>query len=236
MILKENKYFYSDGQLENQISRCEYCEEKPCRDACPANCSPADFIMAVKKGEPQDYMRSAAEILRNNPLGGTCGMVCPDTHCMASCTHLDFDFPVDIPTIQAKIIQKANELGVLPEFKKEKDNGKKIAIIGAGPSGLSAAAILGVSGYTVDIYESTKKAGGAAALIPKQRLLSTVLQNDINFILSLGNIKILKNKKIKSVDKLFEKGYDAVIAATGVWDPIKLGIKNEDLAVYSYDY
>ena len=66
-------------QLQAELLRCEFCEEKPCREACPAHCSPADFIMAARLGHPSDIRRSAAEIMHANPLGGVCGMVCPET-------------------------------------------------------------------------------------------------------------------------------------------------------------
>ena len=67
--------FLSDAQLKAEIDRCEYCAEKPCKKACPADCSPADFIMAAKTGAKQDYKRAAALILGSNPLGGVCGAV-----------------------------------------------------------------------------------------------------------------------------------------------------------------
>lgn len=86
----QNEKIYSlimtPAQLQAELLRCEFCEEKPCREACPVNCSPADFIMAARIGNLSDLRRSAAEIVRANPLGGVCGMVCPDTLCMAACT------------------------------------------------------------------------------------------------------------------------------------------------------
>ena len=65
------------AQLQTELLRCEYCEEKPCKEACPAHCSPADFIMAARVGNTSDIRRSAAEIMHANPLGGICGVVCP---------------------------------------------------------------------------------------------------------------------------------------------------------------
>ncbi len=84
-------------QLQAELLRCEYCEEKPCQKACPANCSPFNFIMAAHVGEASDIKRAAAEIIRNNPLGGVCGLVCPDRFCMAACSRKDFDGAIRIP-------------------------------------------------------------------------------------------------------------------------------------------
>src|SRR3989339_382841 len=129
--------------------RCEYCEEKPCRTACPVNCSPADFIMAAREGAPQDILRAAAIIMGSNPLGGICGMVCPDKHCMAECSHKLFDGAINIPDVQAEIVYRAKKMGGIPEFRKGKAYGNKIAIVGSGPAGLGAAAVLAQKGYKV---------------------------------------------------------------------------------------
>ena len=113
------------AQLQAELLRCEYCEEKPCREACPANCSPADFIMAARLGNPSDIRRSAAEIMHANPLGGVCGMVCPDTLCMAACTRKKFDGAINIPLVQASIIEMAKQLGGIPEFSKPQSEWEK---------------------------------------------------------------------------------------------------------------
>ena len=97
----------TDAQLRAELDRCEYCEEKPCKEACPADCSPADFIMAARVGEKSDYRRSAALILGANPLGGVCGVVCPDYFCMKACSRRTFDQPINIPAVQASDSQKS---------------------------------------------------------------------------------------------------------------------------------
>ena len=123
------------AQLQAELLRCEYCEEKPCREACPVNCSPADFIMAARMGNPSDLQRSAGEIMHANPLGGICGMVCPDTLCMAACTHKKFDGPINIPLVQATIVEMAKNQGGIPKFSVPMPNGKKVAVVGGGPAG-----------------------------------------------------------------------------------------------------
>jgi NADPH-dependent glutamate synthase beta subunit-like oxidoreductase/dihydroorotate dehydrogenase/Pyruvate/2-oxoacid:ferredoxin oxidoreductase delta subunit len=236
-MLKESppSLFMTPAQLRTELMRCEFCEEKPCREACPVNCSPADFIMAARMGEPSDIKRSAAEIIHANPLGGVCGMVCPDTLCMAACTHKKFDGPINIPKVQATIVQFAKDLGGIPEFSKPGINGKKVAVVGGGPAGLGAAAALGQLGYSVDIYEARETLGGMADLIPDHRLLKDVVKSDIQFLLSLGEINMKTSQKVDDPESLLKQGYDAVCVAAGLWKPINLGMENEDQCIKMVD-
>ncbi len=149
----------SNAQLQAELWRCEYCEEKPCKEACPVNRSPADFIMAARVGNPSDIRRSAGEIMHANPLGGVCGMVCPDTLCMAACTRVKFDGAINIPLVQATLVELAKGLGGIPEFSRPKLNGRKVAVVGGGPAGLGVAAVLASLGYTVDIFEGRNRLG-----------------------------------------------------------------------------
>jgi dihydropyrimidine dehydrogenase (NAD+) subunit PreT len=223
------------AQLQTELLRCEFCEEKPCREACPVNCSPADFIMAARLGNPSDLRRSAAEIMHANPLGGVCGMVCPDTLCMAACTRKKFDGPINIPLVQATIVEIAKKQGGLPDFSKPTPIGKKVAIVGGGPAGLGAAATLGQMGYTVHIFESRNNLGGMINLIPNHRLEPKVIESDIEFLFSLGNISAKTNIRIEDPKLLLKQGYDAVCVSVGLWKPIELGIENENLAIKMVD-
>lgn len=223
------------AQLRTELQRCEFCEEKPCREACPAHCSPADFIMAARVGNPSDIRRSAGEIMHANPLGGVCGMVCPDTLCMATCTRKKFDGAIQIPLVQATLIEMAKSLGGIPEFSLPKLNGKRIAVIGGGPAGLGAAAALAQLGYSVEIFESRNRLGGMMGLIPHHRLEKQVMESDIQFLLSMGNIKARTGTKVDEPHKLLKSGYDAVCIAAGLWKPIELGIPNEELATRMVD-
>jgi NADPH-dependent glutamate synthase beta subunit-like oxidoreductase/dihydroorotate dehydrogenase/Pyruvate/2-oxoacid:ferredoxin oxidoreductase delta subunit len=227
--------FLSDAQLQNEMEKCEYCAEKPCKEGCPADCSPADFIMAAMKGDRPDYKRAAAVILGHNPLGGVCGAVCPDKHCMAACSHKDFDAPLNIPAIQATIIQKAKDLGVMPEFAQAKPNGGKVAVVGAGPAGLGAAALLAQKGYAVDVFDSDRKPGGMCNLIPDFRLDKRVLDTDIEFLKSLGRISFKTGKKVPAPATLAAK-YEAVVVASGLDNPIRLGIPGEEISVNWFEY
>jgi len=227
--------FLTDAQLKSEAERCLYCEEKPCREACPAGCSPADFMMAVRQMKKSDIKRAAKLILANNPFGGVCGTVCPDWFCMKACSRKTFDKPINIPAVQAAIINKAKELGCLPSFKAEKSNGKKVAIAGAGPAGLAAAAMLAQKGYKVDIFEKYDEAGGACNLIPCGRLPKATLQSEIEFIKTLGDINIHLSEKVTDPAE-YKKNYDAVITAAGVESQLKLNVPGEDKGIEGLEY
>jgi dihydropyrimidine dehydrogenase (NAD+) subunit PreT len=232
---KIDSLIMSRVQLQAELLRCEYCEEKPCREACPAHCSPADFIMAARVGNPSDIRRAAAEIMHANPLGGVCGMVCPDTLCMAACTRKKFDGAINIPLVQATIVEMAKLLGGIPQFSKTKLNGKRVAVIGGGPAGLGAAAALAQMGYMVDIFENRNRLGGMMNLIPEHRLDKKIVETDIQFLLSLGYITAETGIKIEDPNELLKDGYKAVCVTTGLWKPIELDIQNEELAIKMVD-
>jgi len=235
MIEHPDSLIMTKSQLQTELMRCEYCEEKPCREACPANCSPFDFIMAARIGNNSDIQRAAAEIMHANPLGGVCGMVCPDTFCMAACSRRNFDGAINIPKVQATLVEMAEHAGGIPKFSTPALNGKKVAVIGGGPAGLAAAAVLAQMGYTVDVYESRAQLGGMMNLIPDHRLDRKVVQSDIHFLLSLGAIRAKTNAKVDDPKQLLKQGYDAVCVTVGLWKPIELGIENENLATKMVD-
>lgn len=226
--MDQNYTIMTDAQLKAEAHKCEYCETKPCQKACPAHCSPADFLMAVKTCEPRDFKRAAAMIMGQNPLGGVCGAVCPDYHCMKACSHSTFDCAVNIPLAQLTVIERARELGVMPAFSKPKLNGKKVAVVGAGPAGLGAAAVLAQIGYKVDVFDDTNLPGGMLNLIPASRLSRTTLKADIEFVKSLGAITFKGGSRIDPAK--LTKTHAAVIVAGGLDTGIKMGITGEEYA------
>ncbi len=232
---KSKALLFTDAQLRAELNRCEFCEEKPCRQGCPVNCSPADFIMAAREMTREDFSRAAALIMRDNPLGGICGMVCPDKFCMAECSHKLFDDPVRIPDLQAEIVWRARQGNGIAEFNKKKSTVRKIAVAGGGPAGLAAAAALAQRGHRVEIYESRHKAGGMGNLIPPHRLDREMLAGDIDFVKSLGDITLKISSEVEDLEKL-SGSYDAVIASVGLWQPILPGIPGEELAVGSIEF
>ncbi len=222
--------FLTDAQLRAELWKCEYCEEKPCRKACPADCSPADFIMAARGGTPADFKRSAALILGANPLGGVCGVVCPDYFCVKACVFRTFNDPVRIPAVQATIVRKALEGGLQP-FRPAESNGVKVAVVGAGPAGLGAAAVLAQKGYHVSVFERSRKSGGMCGLIPSFRLPSEVLEGDLAFVRSLTGIEIHAGVDVASPTDLLRDGFAAVVVSTGKEKPIPLGVRGEEYAI-----
>ncbi len=221
----------TDAQLRDELQRCESCEEKPCKEACPADCSPADFIMASRVGLPSDFRRAAAIIMGSNPLGGTCGALCPDYLCMQACVLHAFDHPINIPAVQSTIIEKAFGAG-MPRFVTPPANGKKVAVIGAGPAGLGGAAVLGQLGYSVDLFDLSDRAGGMCHLIPEFRLDRDVLKRDIDFTLGLGDIRLIPETTVFTPATLLKSGeYAAVLVTIGQDVPTGAGMPGGDLAV-----
>ena len=222
-------HFLSDAQLQSELDRCVYCEEKPCQAACPADCSPADFIMAARGGAKSDFQRSAAMILGANPLGGVCGAVCPDTFCVKACSRRLFDRPIEIPAVQAAIVEKAKRFGRRASPAKPA-NGKKIAVVGAGPAGLAAAGVLAQRGYRVTIFDRRRQLGGMMNLIPDFRLPKKIPRTDIEFIKNLGAIEFKRGATVTAPAILLAK-FDAAIVSAGLGRPMQLGIPGEELAV-----
>jgi dihydropyrimidine dehydrogenase (NAD+) subunit PreA len=226
----------TDAQLKREIERCEYCAEKPCRDGCPAHCSPADFIMAAKLMTPADLQRAAAEIMTMNPLGGVCGLTCPDRFCQARCSHAKFDGPVAIPAVQATIVAKAKALGVMPRLAPAAATGARVAVVGAGPAGIGAASVLAQRGYRVEILERGAEAGGALCTIPEHRLPRDLVASDLAFTLGLPNVTLQLETEVADPAALLARGYAAVVVTVGLWRPIKLGVPGERRAVAGLDY
>lgn len=236
MMDEEKRFFLTDAQLRFEVEKCENCEEKPCLGACPAGCSPMDFIFASRIGLPSDFRRAAAEILTANPLGGICGLVCPERHCMSGCVYNGLNTPVNIPAVQATIIKKAKDLEAMPAFAQVEKNGMGVAVVGAGPAGLAAAVRLARMGYAVTVLEERDEAGGMCLLIPRSRLPLDVIESDIEFLVSLGDINLKTGVRVDEPAGLLQQGFDAVVVCAGLGVPIGLGLEHEDLAVPGLKY
>jgi NADPH-dependent glutamate synthase beta subunit-like oxidoreductase/dihydroorotate dehydrogenase/Pyruvate/2-oxoacid:ferredoxin oxidoreductase delta subunit len=185
--------------------------------------------MAARVGAKSDFQRSAAMILGANPLGGVCGAVCPDTFCVKACSRRLFDRPIEIPAVQAAIVEKAKRFGRRASPAKPA-NGKKIAVVGAGPAGLAAAGVLAQRGYRVTIFDRRRQLGGMMNLIPDFRLPKKIPRTDIEFIKNLGAIEFKRGATVTAPAILLAK-FDAVIVSAGLGRPMQLGIPGEELAV-----
>jgi dihydropyrimidine dehydrogenase (NAD+) subunit PreT len=232
--MKKNDGSLTDAQLRAELNRCEYCEEKPCKEACPADCSPADFIMAARVGGKSDYRRAGALIMGSNPLGWVCGVVCPDYFCMKACSRRTFDQPINIPAVQASVMKRAHAAG-LGSFKAPKCNGTRVAVIGAGPAGLGAASVLAQRGYQVTVYEQRKRLGGMMNLIPDFRLDKKVPRTDIQFTSSLGAVDFQPGKAVANPEELLAT-HAAVIVSAGLDEPMRLNIPGEEYALSWQEY
>ncbi|HOX58815.1 MAG TPA: FAD-dependent oxidoreductase [Candidatus Paceibacterota bacterium] len=232
--MKNNDGSLTDAQLKAELERCEYCEEKPCKAACPADCSPADFIMAARMGAKSDYRRSGALIMGSNPLGWVCGVVCPDYFCMKACSRRTFDHPINIPAVQASVMKRAYEAG-LGSFKAPRCNGKKVAVVGAGPAGLGAASLLAQRGYKVTVYEQRKRLGGMMKLIPDFRLDKHVPRRDLEFLKRLGAMDFQMGTAVSDPAALLET-HQAVIVCAGLEEPMRLDIPGWEHALSWQQY
>lgn len=209
--------FQLAGSAMEEAARCLLCEDAPCVKACPAHTNPAKFIRSVRFGN----IKGAAKTIReNNALGAICARVCPTERlCEGACVRAKVDRPVSIGGIQRYVTDMDRKYH-MQILHPGKDNGKSIAIIGSGPSGLQAATTLREKGYTVDIYEAKPKAGGYLTYgIPEYRLPQDIVDYEVNRIVGLGT-KIHYNTKVGkdiSIDEL-KAAHNAVIIAVGASD------------------
>ena len=211
--LEEEKGFTPRDVME-EASRCLLCLDAPCSQSCPAGTDPAKFIRSVRFKN----VEGAAETVReNNILAGICARVCPtEKYCEKACSRTGIDKPINIAMIQRYItdFEACTHMSIL---EKAKSNGKKVAVIGSGPAGLTAAGNLALRGFDVTVYEKYAKAGGYLRYgIPEYRLPNKVVDEEVKRIEDLG-VKFVFNCKV-GVDVLLDslkKSNDAVILATG---------------------
>lgn len=232
--MRDDKLFLTDKAFQDELNRCESCLENPCSQGCPAGCSPKEFIQAAKGMRDSDFLRSAALILKHNPLGGICGKVCSAKFCVAQCSRNKTNNPILIPDIQAHIVEKGYQLGVHKAFCVSNKQKGSIAIVGAGPAGLSAAAFLAQAGYFVTIFEARDQAGGMVRLIPEERLNRDTIDSDIDFIRSLG-VEIELEVSVSNPRTLLDS-FIGVVVANGRWNGLSGDIEGEEYAIQALDF
>ncbi len=230
--MRTKNLYLSKIQLKAETERCLQCPSAPCSQSCPVSCNPMEFIACTKSGEWEKAVKSIVTV---NPMGQTCGLICPDKFCMQRCTRGNIDFPINIPKIQATIMENH-----YPENKRiasENKNNLKIAVIGAGPAGIASARELAAHGYNVSIFESSDKVGGALNMIPEDRLPHSVIERDCLYALDSDLIDLHLNSVIPSAKSLLtEKGYAKVIVATGEPNVSLLNIDGQELSVNHVEY
>jgi heterodisulfide reductase subunit A-like polyferredoxin len=208
----------------------------PCKAACPTHISVQGYVALIAEGKFKEALKL---IKRDNPFPIVCGRVC-NHPCEEACRRGEVDEPIDIMHLKRFVadLDLRDETRFIPEVKEKK--GRKIAVVGAGPAGLTAAYYLAIEGYEIDVFESLPVAGGWLAVgIPEYRLPKDVLRAEIKVIEDLG-VRIHLNTSVGK-DLPFEKlrqDYDAVFIACGTILSSKLDVPGEDLAgvVHGVDY
>lgn len=210
----------------------------PCIEACPSKINVPAYIDYIRDGKPE---HSLGVILQKYPMAATCGRVCV-RFCEMACRRNLVDEAVGIKTLKRFVADYQNQTGALTFSKamiaETLPPSMRVAVVGAGPAGVSCAYHLLLMGYHVDILEAMEQAGGMAAIgIPSYRLPKNVLRSEMDIITQLGG-KFLFNQKLGrdySINDLFGRGYRAVFLALGCQEGTKMGVAGEDTSLKGYE-
>lgn len=198
----------------------------PCISACPGGVKPYGYVSLVRNGQYEEAMSLHLEDI---PIPGSLGRACY-APCQVECTRGNLEGPVDIRRIKRFFAEHYyNKYPEPPKREVKTETNKRIAVIGSGPAGLTAAYHLALKGHKVKIFEAASKPGGMLMLtLPEYRLPKSVVERDIKNITSLG-VEIECNKRIENLAGLKEQGFDAVFIAVGTHQSSKMHIEGEDL-------
>jgi glutamate synthase (NADPH) small chain len=226
---------YAAENAMREASRCLNCKKPLCVEGCPVSVQIPQFIEKVKKG---DFLGAIHTIKETNALPAVCGRVCPqESQCEAKCILGKKGEPVAVGRLERFAADYELALGEVTVPEKAKATGKKVAIVGGGPAGLTAAGELAKMGHSVTIFEALHKAGGVLVYgIPEFRLPKAIVQREVDYVKKLGvEIKVSTIVgQTTTVDELFAEGYDAVFVGTGAGLPYFMNIPGENLnGVYS---
>ena len=213
-----------------EANRCLFCYDAPCTKSCPTSINVPKFIKQISTNNVKG---SAHTIFQSNIMGAGCSKVCPvEKLCEGSCVfNLMDEPPIPIAKLQRYATEKAIEKK-WQLFERKKSIGKKVAIVGAGPAGLSCAHVLSREGIDVTIYEKESKGGGLMTYgIAAYKVTPQFCEDEVNYITSIGGIKIKYNQELGKNTSLsdLQKNYDAVYLAIGVGLARKLNIPGENL-------
>ena len=231
----EGSQGYTAEMAQNEAARCLNCKHRPCVSGCPVHIQIPDFIAQVAKG---DYAAAYDIIADASNLPAVCGRVCPqESQCEKVCVRGIKGEPVGIGRLERFVADWHN---AQPErkIKRPASNGRKVAVIGSGPSGLTCAGDLAKKGYDVTVFEALHLAGGVLVYgIPEFRLPKDIVKKEVDNLTALG-VKIETNMvigKVLSIDELMEEyGFEAVFIGSGAGLPRFMNIPGENLCgVYS---
>ncbi|MHC4884231.1 MAG: NADPH-dependent glutamate synthase [Planctomycetota bacterium] len=227
---------YDAETAEAEARRCLQCKKPLCSDGCPVSIDIPAFIACIAEG---DMAGAAAKLKEENFLPAVCGRVCPqETQCEARCILGKKGTPIAIGTLERFAADWEAAQGEVPVPARPEPSGKRVAVIGAGPAGLSAAADLAMLGHQVTIFEALHMAGGVLVYgIPEFRLPKAIVQRECDFLTKLGvelKLNVPVGSSMSVPDLMATEGYAAVFVGTGAGLPKFLGIEGENLAgVYS---
>ena len=214
-----------------EAERCLYCYDAPCATACPTSIDVPSFIKRIA----DDNLRGAARtILESNPLGGMCARVCPTENlCEAVCVrHTQEDRPVAIGRLQRHAVDALMESTKPQIFTRAAHTGKKVAVVGAGPAGLSCAYTLARKGHDVVIFDARPKAGGLNEYgLASYKTPNQFAQTEVQWLLSIGGITVRHGWKLETTSQLetLRKDFDALFLGMGLSSTHNLGIPGETL-------
>ena len=221
---------YNKEEAMEEAARCINCKKAKCVQGCPVNIHIPEFIHEVKEG---NFEEAYKVISKSSALPAICGRVCPqESQCEGKCIRGVKGEPISIGKLERFVADWARENGIKPEAPTER-NGKKVAVIGSGPAGLTCAGDLAKLGYDVTIFEALHKAGGVLVYgIPEFRLpKSAVVEKEVENVKSLG-VKIETNViigKSVTIDELMDKEvFEAVFIGSGAGLPMFMGIPGEN--------
>lgn len=226
---------YSEEDAVNEANRCLNCKNKPCMKGCPVKIDIPAFISKIKE---RDFEGAYAVISESSCLPAVCGRVCPqENQCEKMCVRGIKGDSVCIGRLERFVADRHNELNKDVSISVNEKNGKKVAVIGSGPSGLTCAGELIKNGYDVTVFEALHTEGGVLTYgIPEFRLPKKIVKDEVEQLERAG-VKFMTNTvigKTLTIDELFDDGYDAVYIGSGAGLPRFMGIEGENLnGVYS---
>jgi glutamate synthase (NADPH/NADH) small chain len=227
---------YTEEEALEEANRCLQCPKPQCVTGCPVEVPISAFIKCIRE---KKYAEGIATIKTKNALPAVCGRVCPqEEQCQKKCVIGKIGEPVSIGRLERFLAdwERQNDSQTLPS-KAPPPTGKKIAIVGAGPAGLTAAADLVKLGHEITMFEALHVGGGVLMYgIPEFRLPKAIVQNEVNYVQKLGVDLRLGNLvgRIHTIPELMKNGYDAVFIGSGAGLPQFTGCAGENLGgIYS---